>query len=141
MKEYVFTFQRNNYYMSSLENTASFNGETQVRLIIEPHEYELKLSDEVLRSSSCKGYTIEISNKGGVCVFDEEGNLLVKSEETQNDFREFRFEWKQDFLTLRFGHKETVDNYPNCDGESDRWDTRWFTDYEVKFDTVANQLI
>ncbi len=141
MKEYTYSFQHDNYYLSSLKKTESFGNEANVKLIIAPHEYEIKISDEVLKSSSCRGYIIEISSKGAASYFDNDGLLICKSEETQNDFREFGVEWKQGILILRFGHTETVDNYPNCDGEYDRWDTRWVAEYEIKIDTTTNLLV
>jgi len=135
VKEYVYEFVRYGYFLKDAGQSTSFAQEPQARLIIEPQEYELKLSGEVLTKASCKGYTIEITDMGAARFFDWEGNLIASSEPTRKAFREFRFEWKQDGLRVIFGHKETQDNYPNCDGESDRWSTVWVADYGVALDT------
>ncbi len=140
MKELVFTFYRYGYFMNSLKATDAFRDESHLRLIIKPAEYELKVSGDVLTKASCKGYIIEISHKGEVCFYDYENKLLARSDETEKQFKEFGFQWSADVLTVSFGHEETVDNYPNCDGEYDRWSTEWVTDYQVELNIATNTV-
>ena len=140
MKEFVFCYYRNGYLMENTKNSAPFGGENTVKLIVTPQEYELKLSGEVLRKMSCKGYGIMITRQGAAKFYDAQERLLAEVGETQKDYREFQLEWQPDKLFVRFGHIEEVDNYPNCDGESDRWSTSWEKDYEIVFNTVDNTV-
>ena len=138
MKELVYVFYGRGGYLSTAKTV--FDGETQMRFLIKPHTYEMKLSDEVIRSSSCEEYRITVSNKGAVCFHDREDNVLAEVEETQTAFAEARFQWRQDLLTVNFGHMETVDNYPNCDGEYDRWDEVWRTERSVAYQTKEKRI-
>ena len=137
MKEIIYCFDRRGCYVP--EETAEFKNDTQLRLIIEPHTFEMKISGEVIRSSFCEGYKIEVSQKGAARFLDQEDNLLAATEETEKAFVQVRFLWKQDQLRLQFGRMASVDYYPNCDGEHDRWGTEWVTEYEVRFSAVTHQ--
>ncbi len=139
MKEFVYRFFRYGYFLDGQKSSAPFGQETAALLVIEPQEYELKISGETLRKASCTGYRIEITNKGAARFCDYQNNLLAELAETQKEFREFDFQWSENRLRVCFGHMETVDNYPNCDGEYDRWSTRWVKEYEVALDTATNQ--
>lgn len=136
MKEVVYTFDSRGCYLP--DKKAVFGTDTHIRLIIKPHDFELKISDEILRSSSCKGYIIEVSCTGDAHFYDYENNLLEKASGTEKKFAEVRFAWRQDLLQLDFGHMETVDNYPNCDGEYDRWSEEWVAEYGVNLNTATN---
>lgn len=137
MKEVIYTFDNRGCYLP--DKKAVFEADTHMRLIINPHEFELKISDDVLRKSSCDGYVIEVSRKGEVCFYDNERNLLDTVTETQKEFVQVEFLWKQNQLCLNFGHTATVDYYPDCDGEYDRWGTEWISEYEIIFDIVTNK--
>lgn len=139
MKEIIYTFNNRGCYLP--DKSEAFEAENKIRLVIKPHEFELKVSDEVLRSTSCEGYVIEASRKGEVTFYDYSNNLLAKTEATQKEYSEFRLSWKQNSFCLSFGSLQTVDYYPNCDGESDRWGTEWVTECEVVFDTVNNRFV
>lgn len=139
MKEVIYTFNNRGCYMP--DKAVTFEKESHIRLIIEPHEFELKISDEIIRSSSCKGYIIEASHKGEVFFYDYEKNLLAKANETQMQFEEIRFSWEQNILSLDFGRIETVDYYPNCDGEYDRWGKKWVTQHLVTLETKNNSIV
>lgn len=136
MKEVVYTFDSRGCYLP--DKKAAFENESHIRLVIKPHDFELKISDEILRSSSCKGYVIEVSRTGDTHFYDYENNLLVTASGTEKEFAEVRFSWQQDLLTLDFGHMETVDNYPNCDGEYDRWSEKWVPEYGVNLNTATS---
>ena len=137
MKEIIYSFDNRGCYLP--DKLETFSDDNVLKLIVKPHEFELKISDEVLRSSVCKGYFIEISNKGKVSFYDYENNLIATVDETQTEYSQFRFSWKQNLLCLNFGHVDTVDYYPNCDGEHDRWGTEWISEYEVRLNTLTNQ--
>lgn len=139
MKEIIYTFDNRGCYIS--DKTAMFEAQSHIRLIIKPHEFELKISDEIIRSSSCKGYIVDVSYKGEVCFYDFEKNLLAKASETQMEFAEVRCSWKSDLLSLEFGRVETVDYYPNCDGEYDRWGKEWVAQYSVTLETKNNSIV
>ncbi len=133
MKEIVYDFDRRGGYLS--DEAAVFGEQTHLRLIIKPHEFELKLSGEVLRSSSCKGYIIETSSNAEVNFYDANAEFIAKSAGVDRSFSQVEFSMKENLLRLSFGRFVTVDNYPNCDGEYDRWSTEWSSEYEVIFDT------
>ena len=140
MKEILYTFCQRGLYESDAGQRVSFGAEPWLRLVIEPHEYALRVSGEVLRQSSCRGYTVEISNLGAACFYDREGTLLAQAEQTPKEYRAFQFVWQQEQLQICFGHEETVDHYPNCDGEFDRWSTSWVTERRVSLNTNNDQL-
>lgn len=138
MKEILYTFQTRGGYLP--DTPAVFGEETQLRLTVAPHEFELKLSGQVLRSSSFRGCGIEVSSAGAVCFRDSENVLLARLPETGRKFAEVRLIWSQDRLSLEFGQEETVDNYPNCDGEYDRWSEKWVAEYTVNLNLANHSL-
>ncbi len=138
MKEFVYSFYRYGYFLENSKSNAAFDDEKTVKLIIKPTEYELKISDEVLKKASCKGYIIEITNKGAVRFCDVDNTLIAELNGADTEFKEFNFEWFEDKLRVCFGQTETVDNYPNCDGEYDRWSTTWVGGYEAVLYTENN---
>lgn len=131
MKEYIFKFCRYSYFMQEDQTGAVFGEDRQVRLILEPVEYELQMSGAVLNKVSCKGYIIDITNTGAVRFCDYAGALLAEKAAVDKEFKEFRLQWKDSAPAVSFGYQETVDNYPNCDGEYDRWSTRWAEEYNA----------
>ena len=141
MKEWKYTFVRYDYFLDSMKKGASFDGEDAVCLLLLPYDYEMKLSDEVLNQSSCKGYRLKITNRGGVSISDWESKPLCEVSEGERTFSEFQIEKKGEILFVLFGHTETVDHYPNCDGEFDRYSTDWICDFKVAFDTKAEIIL
>lgn len=140
MKEFVYTFIGHDYYLDSMQKGASFEGDGAVLLVIRPHDYEFKLSGEVLNRSSGKGYRIEITPHAAVRVFDEKGAFLSEIGEGEKSYREFQIQKAEEKIEVLFGHTETVDHYPNCDGEFDRYSTRWILERGVEFDPEKNLL-
>lgn len=138
MKTYTFTFQRYSYFLSSGSDKAVFGGDTQVLLALEPAEYELKLSGEVLKKVSCPGYKIHITDRGGAQFLDQQEKPLAVFPETEKTFREFKLSWSDEAVQVIFGHTEEVDNYPNCDGEHDRYSTRWVAERTVSLNTASS---
>lgn len=139
MKTYTYTFQRYGYFLSSGSDKAAFGADSQVILTLEPADYELKVSGEILRKASCPGYKICISNRGGAQFLDWQEKPLAVCPETEKTFREFKLFWSEEKVQVVFGHTEEVDNYPNCDGEHDRYSTRWVAERTVSLNTASNQ--
>lgn len=134
MKEYLYQFDRYDYFLDSMKKGDGFGGEEKVCLILAPYDYELKLSGEILNKASGKGYRAEITKGGAVSLFEEEGTLLCQIGEGEGRYAEFRVEKKEKKILILFGHTETVDHYPNCDGESDRYSIKWIAERGVQFD-------
>lgn len=132
MTEIIYTFNNRGVYLP--DKKAKFGGESRLRLIVKPHTFELKLSGEVIRSSSCPGYTIEVTRRGGVQFFSAQGELITSVDESDREYPQIELKWSQDEIQLCFGSIETVDYYPNCDGESDRWGEEWVTQREIKLE-------
>lgn len=85
----------------------------------------------MLRSTSFGGCTVVVSRTGETLFYDADGSLLASVAGVEGSFSEVRLQWKSEELTIQFGHMEEVDNYPNCDGEHDRWSSRWVADRTV----------
>ncbi|MBQ4037023.1 MAG: hypothetical protein IJC84_02740 [Clostridia bacterium] len=138
MREIRYEFQRLGGYQTK-DNT-DFGDEKILKLIVEPHEFSLKLGDDTLRSSSCRGYVILASSNGEVNFQDLDGNELVWIPERDQSYRSVRLLWQEGRLLLQFGSYQTVDLYPHCDGESDRWETRWVSGRELSLDPETDSV-
>lgn len=132
MKEFTYRFQRDGYYLDSMGNQGDFAGQAQVRLLVEPCQYEMSIGGQVLTAVSCSGYKIDITNRGGAQFYDLQGRLLAEIPQTETEYAGFRLTWSKTALTVCFGQIETVDHYPNCDGESDRWEEKWVTYHKAE---------
>lgn len=132
MRETVFSFANRGCYVPV--EAVAFGNDDKMRFVIEPHNFELKISEDVLRKSCCDGYTIDISNKGGVEIFDSQNSLVFAQGGTDKEYKQAKFNWEQDKLSVIFGNTVEIDNYPNCDGEHDRWSTSWVAEHQVDFD-------
>ena len=140
MKELVYNFERNGYYLSNGSTKASFGDDTNMRLKIEPIEYEIKVGGDVLNTASCKGYLINVCNNGEVEFCDYSGVSVAKKQATENVFDEIKFEWSPNKICVDFGSTEEVDYYPNCDGEHDRYGIKWNSKYKVTLKTDTNVI-
>jgi len=129
MKEIVCTFDARGCYLA--DKRAVFGEETHIKFIVKPHSFDLKIAGETIRSSSCAGYLVEVSHTGEVVFCDYEGNTLAKANAAPATFVEAKLLWSPDALSVDFGHVETVDYYPHCDGEHDRWGEEWITERSV----------
>ncbi len=138
MREIVYRFNTLGSYQTS-EDTA-FGQETHLKLTLEPHNFSLAVGGELLRKSACKGYEIHASSKGEAVFWDREGKELCRVEAQAREYKEVRLLWKQGAVSLQFGRVEWIDNYPHCDGDHDRWDQRWHTEYEVTWNEETNAL-
>ena len=138
MRQIIYTFNTLGAY-ETRDNTA-FGSDETVQVIVEPHAFSLELSGKVLRSSSCPGCTAEVSRNGGIAFYDGEGTAIGSAPGGAEAYPKFRLEWKQDIITIQFGQMVEVDNYPNCDGESDRWSMEWWNRRAVTLDLRSNTV-
>lgn len=138
MRQILYTFSNRGMYITG--DDTQFGSDAQLKLVVEPHDFSLAIGGEVLRSSSCGGYSIEVSCQGDAAFYDEGGSLLARAEKGEGSYRQVRLAWRQDVLTLQFGRIITVDHYPNCDGEHDRWGQEWETQRAVTLNLKDNSL-
>ena len=122
-KQIVYKYHSSGIYKT--EDDTRFSGDQTMKLIVEPHDFSLAVGGEVLRATSCPGYTVDVSQNGAAAFFDKENNLLAQADEVASTYPQVKLQRKQGLLTIEFGSIETVDHYPNCDGEHDRWSEKW----------------
>lgn len=127
MKEIRYTYDTLGTYVTA-EKTA-FGGETHLTLVVEPHDFSLELGGETLRATSCEGYRITVSCHGEAAFCAYDGTPIATTPATDGSYRAVRLNWTPTALSVEFGHVEEVDNYPNCDGEHDRWSTCWVAEH------------
>lgn len=125
MKEVLYKYNNSGAYFT--DSNTSFGDDAQMKLIIEPHEFSISVGGEVLRSTSFGGCTIIVSNSGEVVFYDNDNNILGKTDGCNELYKEVKFIWEQESISVLFGQTETVDYYPNCDGEYDRYGKEWIT--------------
>lgn len=82
-----------------------------------------------------EGVVAVVQAKGSVEFFDTEGKLIASGSVPQNSggrevYEQIRLQVEDGLIKLHFPITEWVDNYPHCDGEHDRWDSR-ITGYHV----------
>ena len=130
MREILYKYNQRGVYET--EDKTTFDGDKQLKITVLPHEFELKISGEVLRKTSFEGCVAVVSNDGETVFYDMQNQIIATCEKDVKTYSEVRFFWKQDVITLEFGSVVTVDHYPNCDGESDRWGTSWEAERTVK---------
>ncbi|MBQ8029569.1 MAG: hypothetical protein IJ262_09240 [Clostridia bacterium] len=70
-----------------------------------------------------------IEAKGSVEFYNMEGELVAKGNAPEKNsgkglYEDVRFQVENNLIKLHFPVYEWIDNYPNCDGEHDRWDTK-----------------
>lgn len=125
MKEVLYKYNNSGAYFA--ESETDFGSDTEMKLIIEPHEFSISVGGDVLRSTSFEGCTIIVSNNGKVVFYDNDNDILGNADGCNELYKEVRFVWEQDCISVLFGQTETVDYYPNCDGEYDRYGKEWVT--------------
>lgn len=138
MREILYKY--NNRGLYETEQSTSFAGENQLKLIVEPHDFSIAIGGEVLRNTSFDGCEAVVSNEGEAVFYDNKGNVIGKADKTDKCYREIRLIWEQGFITVQFGQTDEVDYYPNCDGEHDRWGTEWVSKRSVKLNLNNNSL-
>ncbi|MBP3685434.1 MAG: hypothetical protein J6J21_00205 [Clostridia bacterium] len=131
MKEIKVTYDRRGVYLPN--EPIAFDGETALEFVVEEHRFELKLSGEVLRKAICPGYRFVVGADGSVRASDAQGTLLAKTDGDGRSFSAVCISGGTGGFVFSFGQTVTVDHYPNCDGESDRYSTTFEGSREVVF--------
>lgn len=86
-----------------------------------------------------------IHAKGRVEFYDMKDELLAKGElpcveSGKVVYEEVCCKAEGDTIVLRFPIYEWIDNYPHCDGEYDRWDTKTIGYHTLTFDTESKTV-
>lgn len=86
-----------------------------------------------------------VQAKGQVTFFDLNGAVLASGEvpaETggREVYQELSCQVADGKLILLFPIYQWIDNYPNCDGEHDRWDTKRVGAHTLTFDIAAKTV-
>ncbi len=86
-----------------------------------------------------------INAKGSAEFYGADDSLLAKGEVSKNDggrevYEEVFCRVNGNEITLKFPIYEWIDNYPNCDGEHDRWDTRKIGEHTLEFDFAEKKI-
>lgn len=137
MKEVVLSPSRQSY----ISENVSFDSESELRIRIEPHDFKLKVGEEVITDVSWDGYIIDVSSTGEVYFYDIENNLLASAEANGVVVDTVCVKLKAPILDVQFVELRTVDYYPHCDGEYDRWGKEWVAQYSVTLETKNNSIV
>lgn len=138
MKEILYKYDSRGGYLT--EDNTSFDGDSHIKIVVEPHEFSIKIGNEVLRSSSFVGCSAVASSDGEAVFYDGENNVIGKADKSEKTYEKVSLEWKQDFISIQFGRIVEVDYYPNCDGEYDRWGKEWQTQRALTLNLKDNSV-
>lgn len=139
MRDIVYKYDTLGQYITA--DSTVFGEDKQLKLVALPHDFSIAVGGEVLRHSSFDGGAVVVSQNGEAVFYDNAGSEIARADKTDSTFRQVKLLWKKDALTVEFGCVETVDNYPNCDGEYDRWSERWNAGRTVALRLSDNALI
>ena len=89
---------------------------------------------------------VKIDADGTVGFLDLEDKVIASisiPEQTggKQVYTELMCSVEADFILLKFPIVEWIDNYPHCDGEYDRWDSKIIGYHNLDFDLKTNQII
>ncbi len=138
MREIVYQYDRRGSYQT--EADTAFGEDTHLKLVAKPHEFTLTVQGETLRSTAFEGCSAVVSCNGEVTFFEADGCEIGKVHATEACFVRAILCWKEGMAAVQFGRTITVDHYPNCDGESDRWSEKWVVEREVTLDTQTKKI-
>ena len=138
MKEIVYKYSTLGAYTT--EDDSAFGQESHMKIVVEPHDFSLAVGGETLRNTSCSGYAAIVSRTGEAVFYDTENKVIGRADADQGDYKKAILVWTPDALSIRFGYIDTVDYYPNCDGEHDRWGTEWVTERSVTLNLTDNSV-
>lgn len=87
-----------------------------------------------------------IQAAGSVEFFDRDDTLIAAGSVSPDDsgrkvYEDVICQVKDDVLILQFPIYEWLDNYPHCDGEHDRWDTRIIGFHALNLDLQTRELL
>ncbi len=138
MKEIIYKYNNRGLYQT--EQDTSFNEYTYIKITVEPHQFSMAIGNEVLRSTSFDGCIAIVSCEGEVTFYDNKNNIIAKTDKSERCFEKVNLKWETNMISIQFGHISTVDYYPNCDGEFDRWGQEWVTEREVTLNFKNNSI-
>lgn len=86
-----------------------------------------------------------IEAKGDIVFFDEAGTELAAIQMTEQTggrgvYEDVVCSEEEGTIVLKFPVVEWIDNYPHCDGEHDRWDSRIIGWHVLRFDTKTKDF-
>lgn len=87
-----------------------------------------------------------IEAKGSVEFYDTDDVLIASGSVPVKDsgkglYMDVACRSENDRIELRFPIYEWIDNYPNCDGEHDRWDTRIVGYHTLVLDLTTGSVL
>lgn len=129
MREIIYKYNHLGSYQT--EQDTNFAGDAELQLTIEPHNFSITVGDEVLRQTSFDGCRIVVSHNGAATFYDNENRMIGQADKSETSYAAVQMTWQQDVLAVQFGRTETIDYYPNCDGEYDRWGKEWIVERTV----------
>lgn len=138
MKEILYRYSRLGTYQTDADT--AFAADVQLKLVVEPHDFSLEIGNEVLRSTSCRGYTVTVSRDGEAVFYDAQNNEVGRTDKGAGTYEKVALVWQAESLTVQFGHTETVDHYPNCDGEYDRYSTTFVVERTVTLHVATKEI-
>ncbi len=138
MREIVYKYETRGMYTT--DSDTSFNADKELKLIAKPHNFSMKIGEEVLRSTSFGGIVAVVSNDGAVVFYDNDNCEIAKVEKGDSVYKKVELKWNEEFVAIEFGSVVTVDYYPNCDGESDRYGEEWSVQRAVKLNLKDNSI-
>lgn len=138
MRKIIYEYHNRGMYVTS--DDTCFGDDKQVEILVNPHDFSISVSGKVLRSTSCDGYKIIVSNQGKTAFYNNEGDLVGQAEESNKSYEEVRVFFEDNTLSVQFGFVDVIDHYPNCDGEHDRYSHRWTPERKIKLNLNDNSL-
>ena len=138
MRKILYKFHNSGMYAT--EDDTVFGSSDTLVLTVEPHEFSIAVGGEVLRSSCCGGYEIEATREGKTAFSAADGTPLARTEKGEGSYQQVRLVWNPAYLQVQFGQIQTVDYYPHCDGEYDRWGKEWVSQRTVTLNLTDNSL-
>ena len=87
-----------------------------------------------------------INASGHINFYDEKDELLTSADAQAVDsgkgvYESVVLKVSGNVITVSFPVCEWIDNYPHCDGEHDRWDSRVIGYNDVSFDITNNAIL
>lgn len=123
MREILYKFDARGVYLTA--DGCAFGDDTQLKLVAEPHDFSLAVGGEVLRQTAFGGCSVVVSREGEAVFYDADGSEIARADKGDGCYKEARLNWESGRVSVEFGQVKYIDNYPNCDGEHDRWDEVW----------------
>ena len=142
-KERIDVFQCKHIIQGKMERKIDFTYDSTKG----PQKYQLATGyiSETSILLQKEGVIAVIQAKGSVELYDMDGQLLAtanapKEDEGRGVYEEVVLDVEGEQLKLTFPIYQWIDNYPNCDGEHDRWDTKKVGEYVIALDLTTGSI-